>query len=155
MFLSKNIRMKKLALLTIAIISIQIGNSQTKPVTTLKEKDIYQLLELTKVKESAELLVSHTFDFLKKQNPNIPQSFWDKLESKVDYEKYLLKLVPIYDKTFTHDEIKNMVEFFRTPAGKKYITTLPVVNTEIYEVGKVFGGEIRKMITEQMKENGY
>lgn len=120
-----------------------------------KYDEIRKLLELTKTQESADLLVNQSIAYMKKQRSDIPVSYWDKIRKEMDYDAFLEKVVPVYDKHFTHAEIKELITFFKTSAGKKYTNKLPIINTEIYSIGNAYGKEVGKIIAEKMKRDGY
>ena len=40
---------------------------------------------------------------------------------------YLDRLVPIYDKTFSEEEITIMLDFYKSPTGRKMVSSLPQV----------------------------
>jgi hypothetical protein len=43
-------------------------------------------------------------------------------------------MVNIYDKYFTHEEIKDLIKFYKTPVGKKMITTMPDIQKDIMTI---------------------
>jgi hypothetical protein len=43
-------------------------------------------------------------------------------------------MLNIYDKYFTHEEIKSLIKFYKTPAGKKMITTMPDIQKDIMTI---------------------
>jgi len=47
---------------------------------------------------------------------------------KVD--EVLLRLVPIYDKYYTDEELKELITFYRSPVGRKVIETIPSIMQE-------------------------
>ena len=43
-------------------------------------------------------------------------------------------MLNIYDKYFTHEEIKVLIMFYKTPTGKKKISTMPDIQKDIMTV---------------------
>ncbi len=43
-------------------------------------------------------------------------------------------MLNIYDKYFTHEEIKSLIKFYKTPAGKKMISTMPDIQKDIMTI---------------------
>jgi len=43
-------------------------------------------------------------------------------------------MLNIYDKYFTHEEVKNLIKFYKTPTGKKMITTMPDIQKDIMTI---------------------
>ncbi|MGD9639259.1 MAG: DUF2059 domain-containing protein [Alphaproteobacteria bacterium] len=57
-------------------------------------------------------------------------------------------IVPIYTDSFSPDEIKEIVAFLDTSAGKKFIETNPEILKEIQDVALDWGNEVSREITE-------
>ncbi len=152
----------------------QISQQQTGPAPTpsagqlkidpAKEADIRLLLDLT----GATALMTQTMDRMEKSiKPLMANSlppgeyrqklidlFFVKFHSKVDTPHLLDLAVPIYDKYLSHEEIKGLIQFYRTPLGQKAISVLPKVSGELGEEGKKWGEGIgRQSMLEVLAEH--
>lgn len=140
---------------TIMLLSVVVTAHAQPQLNTQKEKDIYLLLELTKVKANVDDMVEKAIAYVQQQKPQVNQEVWQKVRKAVKFDQYLLQLVPIYDKHYTHEEIKALNRFFGSDAGKKYINKARTIGQESYTVGKDFGKEIGLVIQQKLKESGY
>ena len=65
-----------------------------------------------------------TFDQLMKQGrarfTKVPEEFWDELAREIDPEDLDREIEQVYGRYFTHEEIKGMIAFYRSPIGSKY-----------------------------------
>jgi len=127
--------------------------TQTK-IDPAKEADIRKLLDLVGTKA----LVSQTIDSMTKSikplltNSLPPGDYRDKLvdlffakfSTKNNVDHLLDLAVPVYDKNFSHQEIRALIEFYQTPLGQKTITALPKVTAEMQEQGRKWGEELGK-----------
>ena len=141
--------MNKVIIFLVFFFSFGMINAQTK------SDEIRELIRLTRVQESAELMVDATINYFSSQKSNVPQSIWESIKDEVDYNSYLKKIEPIYDIQFTLQELKELNLFFKTSVGKKYINTMPVINQDIYLVGKKFGQEFGQVVTKKLQSLGY
>jgi len=119
-----------------------------------KEADIRKLLDLVGTKA----LVSQTIDSMSKSiKPLLTNSlpageyreklvdlFFVKFTTKTNVDHLLDLAVPVYDKNFSHQEIRSLIEFYQTPLGQKTITALPKVTAEMQEQGRKWGEELGK-----------
>ncbi len=117
-----------------------------------KEADIRRLLDLTGVKA----LVAQTMDGLEKSiKPLVANSlppgdyreklidlFFVKFRSKTDGQHLLDMAVPIYDKYFSHEEIRGLIQFYGTPLGQKTVSVIPQLMGELQEEGRKWGGDL-------------
>lgn len=129
-----------------------------------KEADIRRLLDLAGTKA----LVVQTMDSMSKSiKPLLTNSlppgeyreklvdlFFAKFSAKADVEHLLDLAVPVYDKNFSHQEIRSLIEFYQTPLGQKAIATLPKVTTEMQEQGRKWGEDLgRQCMVEVLSEH--
>ena len=131
------------------------ANPATQPkIDPAKEADIRKLLDLVGTKA----LVSQTIDSMSKSiKPLLTNSlppgdyreklvdlFFAKFSAKNDVQHLLDLAVPVYDRNFSHQEIRALIEFYQTPLGQKAITALPKVTAEMQEQGRKWGEELGK-----------
>lgn len=67
---------------------------------------------------------------------------WDKL--KQDYTN-------LYAEMFSDDELRALIAFFKTPAGKKYVERSPELARKSMEIGQRKGMELGNRIEEELK----
>ena len=68
--------------------------------------------------------------------------FLAKFRSKTDPQHLVDMAVPIYDKHLSHEEIKGLIDFYQTPLGKKTITELPAITSEMQAKGREWGESV-------------
>lgn len=50
----------------------------------------------------------------------------DRLFTRIDYDRYFAEaLVPLFEERFTEDELRTLIDFFRTKTGQKYAALQP------------------------------
>jgi len=130
------------------------GIAAQSKIDPAKEADIRKLLELVGTKA----IVSQTMDSMSKSiKPLLTNSlppgeyreklvdlFFAKFTAKADVERLLDLAVPVYDRNFSHQEIRGLIEFYQTPLGQKAIATLPKVMAELQEQGRKWGEDVGK-----------
>src|SRR5690606_41338807 len=79
------------------------------------KKDIYQYLEITgSVKSQLVMMEAQLSQILEGENL---QNALKEIEAELP--KLNEKIVALYAKTYTHEEIKEIVKFYQSPVGKK------------------------------------
>jgi len=123
-------------------------------VDSLKSKDIKKLLEITGTANNVKLAMGNMIGIMKK-NPvykDIPTEFWDKFVQEINFDEFIEMYVPIYDKYYSHEDVKGIVKFYETPTGKKVIQNMPLIMSESMSMGQKWGMEIGKKIAEKMQK---
>ncbi len=106
-----------------------------------KEADIRSLMELvgardlvqdgtnTAVEQSREKLLATVPSNEKGQA--FVNAFAASYEKKFDVDSVTDQLVSVYDKHYTDDEIKGLLQFYGSPLGQKVASEMPKINKEI------------------------
>ena len=121
-----------------------------------KIEDIKLVLELTKSSQLALQSINQIISTYKDRFSYLPAFFWDNFieEAAGNTDQVLELLLPIYDKYFTHEEIKQLIDFYSSAFGKKVITTQPLIMKESYTVGEQRGQMVAGKIRAKLKEIG-
>ncbi|SFE48441.1 hypothetical protein SAMN05216167_114114 [Spirosoma endophyticum] len=133
-------------------ILISLTVSLTTHAQTKKQEDIRQLMDLMGTTSLMKQTMSLSIEQQKKVNTNLPEEFWKILDKEADYEDLFNQLIPVYDKHYTHDEIKELLAFYKSPLGQKTIKELPTIMQESSAVGRVWGEQLGRRAAEKMKQ---
>jgi hypothetical protein len=148
--------MKKIIIsLTILLISTSSAFAQVddKYKSTLKK-----MLEAGGSEASFKVVIKQMFDMLKQQNTTVPDSLWSGFEkefSKTSMDELVDMLFPVYQKHMTISDLEKIIEFYQTPAGKKYAEKTPLIMQESMQVGQQWGMKIGQKFREKLQEKGY
>lgn len=78
----------------------------------------------------------------KSMKPGVTEEQWAAVKKDVfDVEVAELnkQLIPVYKKYFTQDEVKAVIAFYETPAGKKLAEKTPLIAVESMQSSQVWG----------------
>ena len=126
--------MKKIFTITALLLAVQFGSAQSGDF----KKDAVECLRLSgglsAVTKLLEPIVEHVpeakrADFKKDLDAILPNLYEQNAEALMKY--------------YTHDEIKQMNEFYKTPIGKKMSETAPKIAKEQLEIGQKWGMELQ------------
>jgi hypothetical protein len=124
------------------------ANAQIEPQF---EKDIRKLIELSGSVGSAGQLMDRMIENYKKILPDVPDAFWAGIREEISAEALVDKIVPIYARHYTHDDIKQLIAFYESPIGKKLQEKTPIITQESMQVGEAWGREIAIMIQARLE----
>ncbi|MBW4636886.1 MAG: DUF2059 domain-containing protein [Gloeocapsa sp. UFS-A4-WI-NPMV-4B04] len=133
------------------------AQSQTQPQTQNSEKinSIKELISITDAKNVTQQILNQSVDAMKSQFPQVPQKFWNEFKAGANADELINRLIPIYNKYFTEEDIKQLITFYQTPLGKKLISVNPQVARDSLIVGQQYGKEVAQTVIEKLKEQGY
>jgi hypothetical protein len=120
-----------------------------------KRQDIVRLLEITDTRAQALQTFEILMPSLKAMAPQVPDAFWTLFESKMDIDGFVELFIPIYDKYFSHDDIKEMIRFYESPIGRKMLEVTPLLSQESAAVGQAWGQKLGQEIVNELIKQGY
>lgn len=141
---------KSIGLALIVIFStVFAGRADVSPD---KRKEIEKLLRLSGVEKLVGQMETQMITSLKAQMPQVPELFWTKFEQKMDTRELIDKVIPVYDRYYSLEDLKAINAFYESPAGQKVISTLPQLMQETMKIGQEWGQKIGKQAAEEAEQ---
>lgn len=142
-------------LLITNISSPALAQRQTQNPNSEKINHIKELISITGARDVTKQILNQSVDAMKSQFTQVPQKFWDEFRAGVSADELINRLIPIYNKYFTDQDIKQLIAFYQTPLGKKLISVNPQVARDSLIVGQQYGKEVAQTAIQKLKEQGY
>ncbi len=146
---------RNIAVLVVLLLCSLTGFAQTPASSPAKRQDIMHLLQMIGAAKAA----TQGFDFmlpsLKEAMPQVPEDVWRDLRGEIRDDDMLELTAKIWDKHFTHEEIRDLTRFYMSPTGQKVVKELPAIQDESMAAGQKWGKEILSRIMQRLREKGY
>lgn len=110
------------------------------------------MLRLTGMTKLVEQMKTQMISGLKTQIGALPEEYWTKLQKKMDTKELFEKMIPLYDKYYTTEDLKAVNAFYESPAGQKILSTLPLIMQESMKIGQEWGMKIGQQAAEEAKQ---
>ena len=140
------------------------GNSSAAPSNSMdatKETEIRSLMELVGardlVEDGASNAIEQSREKLLVTVPNndkgqaFVNAFAASYQKKFDAERVTGQLVSLYDKHFTEDEIRGLLQFYGSPLGQKVAAETPKIIREIQAATRAAGNKAAKEALAELK----
>ena len=131
-------------------------------IDPLKEADIRSLMELVGardlVQDGASNSIEQTREKLLTSVPNndkgqgFVNAFAASYQKKFDVDQVTGQLVGIYDKHFTDDEIKGLLQFYGSPLGQKVAAEMPKISRETQAAVRAASNKAAKEALAEVKQ---
>jgi len=139
----------------------QTGPAATKPIDPLKEQDIRSLMELIGARDQLQDAVANSSEqYREKLLASVPNndkgqafvtSFIESYQKKFDVDQLTEQLVAVYDKHYSDDEIKTLLQFYGSPLGQKVAAETPKIAREIQAASRTTGAKAAKDALQALK----
>ena len=118
------------------------AQSTGRPPDTQKQKDIRRLLKITGSGELGTQVMGQMVGNMKKAMPQVPEKFWADFMKEVHTDELVDLIVPVYDRNLTQGDVTELIRFYESPTGKKFVSVLPKITQESMGVGEKWGREL-------------
>jgi uncharacterized protein len=132
----------------------------TQPVISpAKDASIRKFLELTDAKQHAidfgQEVCENLISTLQKNLPSeqgkqIGDRLASQLTQRLNSDEFIARLVPVYDRAFSEEELQSINQFYESPAGRRLLEATPTVMEEAGEITENWIKELIPEITEQI-----
>lgn len=128
---------------------------------TAKEQDIRKLIDMTGATRIADQIMAgmkpQMQEALRKAKPAIAQEHLDQLTDvfaatfREAVPGLISSLVPVYADTFSHEEIRDILAFYRTPTGLKMLDTLPVLTQRSIQLAQQWAPQVAQQAMQRVQ----
>ena len=131
-----------------------------------KEADIHRLLDLAGTKSAVTQIMQGMERNIRpivtnslppgEYRAKLVDLFFEKFQAhtKTEIPQLLDSAVPLYDKYFSHEDIKGLIRFYETPLGQKALSVLPKLSIEMQGEGMKVGEKLgRQSMLEVLSEH--
>lgn len=139
----------------------QASATSAKPIDPAKDADIRSLMELVGARDQIQEAVNNsTEQYREKLLATVPNNdkgqafvtaFADGYQKKFDVDELTEQLVTIYDKHYTDDEIKILLQFYGSPVGQKVAAEAPKINREMQAASRTTGLKAAREVLQALK----
>jgi uncharacterized protein (TIGR02145 family) len=120
-----------------------------------KTDDIIKLMKVSGAEKLVEQMMDNIIAMYKQNRTGVPATYWDRFRKKFNFSEIIREEIPIYDKYYTHDEIKQLIIFYESPVGKKSVEISPVIMKEMMAIGQKWGEKIVQELLKELMAEGY
>jgi len=119
--------------------------AQAQSDSLLKTNDIRILLNLMDVGPAMQRsLIDEIATGRTNNETGLPPQFWDEFEKEAlnSVPAFIERLIPTYDKQFSHADIKSLIEIYKNPVMKKMHSAEQQLGEAATRAGEAWGEEI-------------
>jgi hypothetical protein len=139
----------------------QTSPAAARPIDPLKDADMRSLMELIGARDQMQDAVANSSEqYREKLLATVPSndkgqafvtSFIESYQKKFDIDQLTEQLVAIYDRHYTDDEIKTLLQFYGSPLGQKVAAETPKIAREIQAASRTMGARAAKDALQALK----
>lgn len=137
-----------------AVLALALCVGPAAAATQPSEEQVRQLMEVVGVGKMLSQMNSQAVGVMQQSLPCVPASYWQNYIDASGTQQFIGRLVPIYQRHFSADEIEGMLKFYRSPLGQKVITEMPTTMGEANQAGLQWSRERSDQLIAELKQKG-
>jgi uncharacterized protein len=120
-----------------------------------KAADIQRLLEVTGSAQMGEQMLDRLLEIPRRATPQAPTEVWQELRQAMETRELMEIVAGIWDKHFTHEDIKGLIAFYESPLGVRLLEKQPLVLQESMQAGEAWGRRAMEKVQEKLRQKGF
>jgi hypothetical protein len=118
------------------------------------EDQVRQLMEVVGLGKMLLQMNTQAVNTLEQSMPCVPADFWQNYMNESQTQLFIGRLVPVWQRHFTSDEMNGLLKFYRSPLGQKVITEMPTTMAEANDAGQQWSHERADQMVTELKHMG-
>ncbi len=131
-----------------------LGASCPATAAQPSNQQVRQLFEIMHLSQMFGQMNSQMAGMMGQAAPCVPASYWQNFIDANGVEQLLSKMVPVYQKHFTGEDVAGLLKFYKSPLGQKVITQMPVTMAEGMKIGQQWGRERGAAMIKELQQKG-
>ena len=120
--------------------SINQSDINIKKLSDNKRMLVIELLQLVKAKKQSQQVLDSMIQ-------TMPLDVQNTFKEALNADEMMKLVIPVYERYLTVDDLKNVITFYRSPAGNKLLEAQPKIMKDSMIVMKVY---VQKKLSERL-----
>jgi uncharacterized protein len=139
----------------VLVLSLLTASVSAQEAKSSHNAKIRRLLELTGAASLGLQVIDSMIASFKESMPEIPDEFWAGFRAKIKPEGLIDLIVPVYEKHLAEADVDELIKFFSSPVGKRFVEKQPLILADTMQAGETWGQNLGKEVLEELKKKGY
>ncbi|WP_266156622.1 DUF2059 domain-containing protein [Dyella silvatica] len=118
------------------------------------EEQVRQLMDVVGIGKMLGQMNGQMANMMQQTLPCVPSSYWQGFLDANGTQQLIGRMIPIYQRNFTAEDVDGLLKFYRSPLGQKVIAKMPETMAEGLQIGNQWGQERGKAMIQQLQQNG-
>lgn len=138
-------------LLSLALLLAGTGQAFAAQPT---EQQVRKLMDAIGLGRSMSQMNTQIATSMKEALPCVASNYWQDFIDQAGSTEFIGRLVPIYQKHFTAEEVDGLVKFYSSPLGQKVLTEMPAASAEAVQAGQQWSHEHGQQMIAKLEQAG-
>jgi len=118
------------------------------------EQQVRDLFEAMHMQQTLGQMNAQMAGMMQKKLPCVPAEYWQGFIDGDGARAVVDRMVPVFQRHFSAEEIDGLLKFYRSPLGQKVLTEMPAAMAEAVQAGQQWGQERTKTMLAELQKKG-
>jgi hypothetical protein len=118
------------------------------------DQQVRQLMDAVGMGRMLSQMNTQMAGVMQKSLPCVPASYWQGFVDANATNQLIGRMVPVYQKHFTAEDLDGLLKFYRSPLGQKVITQMPATMAEGMQIGQQWGKQRGSQMIADLQAKG-
>jgi hypothetical protein len=134
-----------------AVAMAWLGTAWAEPPS---EQQVRQLMTTIGLGKTLVQMNGQVAGMMQKQLPCVPADTWQNFIDANASDQLIGRLVPVFQKHFSAEDIDGLIRFYSSPLGQKVLTEMPQAMAEATQVNAQWSHERMTQLVDQLQKDG-
>jgi hypothetical protein len=118
------------------------------------EQQVRQLMTTIGLGKTLVQMNGQVAGMMQKQLPCVPADTWQNFIDANASDQLIGRMVPVFQKHFSAEDIDGLIRFYSSPLGQKVLTEMPQAMTEATQVNAQWSHDRMTQLVDQLQKDG-
>ena len=133
------------------LLALSVPAAAQEPPPT-KEQRARQLLVLMRTADMGMQIIDQMIGAMKGAMPDAGEEFWTSFRQKAKNTDFVDMLVPVYAKNIDSADLDELIRFYSSPAGQRFLDKQPVIMQESMTIGQKWGEALATQAIQELQK---
>lgn len=118
------------------------------------EQQVRELFKVMRVEQTLGQMNTQMATQMQQKLPCVPAEYWQGFVDGDGADAVAQRMVPVFQRHFSGEEIDGLLKFYRSPLGQKVLSEMPAAMAEATQVGQQWGQERARTMLQELQKKG-
>ncbi|KZC30602.1 MULTISPECIES: DUF2059 domain-containing protein [Rhodanobacter] len=137
-----------------ALLWLLVSCGAATAAVTASEQQVRDLFKVMRVEQTLGQMNTQMAAQMRQKLPCVPAEYWQGFVDGDGATAVVQRMVPVFQRHFSGEEIDGLLKFYRSPLGQKVLTEMPAAMAEATQAGQQWGQERARTMLQELQKKG-
>ncbi|EIM01444.1 hypothetical protein UUC_11454 [Rhodanobacter denitrificans] len=137
-----------------ALLWLLVSCGAATAAVTASEQQVRDLFKVMRMEQTLGQMNTQMATLMQQKLPCVPAAYWQGFVDGDGAAAVTQRMVPVFQRHFSGEEVDGLLKFYRSPLGQKVLTEMPASVAEAVQAGRQWGQERTRTMLQELQKKG-